>query len=375
LGHGLDDKKEDRRVEKRKMDHIYICLNEDVEAKKATTGFEDVFLIHRALPELDLEEVDLSTEAFGYKFSAPIMISSMTGGAEEALKINASIAEAVEELGLGMGIGSQRAALENSKLRRTYAVARKKAPNAFLAANIGAPQIIRDYTIKDVKKAVDMIEADALIVHLNPLQEAVQPEGEAFYSGVLRKIREITSSLDVPVIVKETGAGIAAEDAEKLEETGVAGIDVAGSGGTSWAAVEYYRAGERKDRFTEEAGKEFWDWGIPTAVSVVEVVQSVNLPVIASGGVRSGLDIAKALGLGADLAGFALPVLKPAVKGSEEVKEKIKIIIQQLRTSMFLVGADSTERLKEIPIVVLGKTAEWLRTRGFDVESYARRGG
>jgi len=375
LEHGLDDESEGRRVEKRKIDHIHICLNEDVEAKEITTGFEDVFLIHRALPELNLEEVDLSTEVFGYKFSAPIMISSITGGAEEALKINASIAEAVEELGLGMGIGSQRAALENPKLRRTYAIARKKAPNAFLAANIGAPQIIRDYTIKDIEDAIDMIEADALIIHLNPLQEAMQPEGEAFYSGVLRKIREIASNLDIPVIVKETGAGIAAEDAEKLEEAGVAGIDVAGAGGTSWAAVECYRASQRKDYFTEKAGREFWDWGIPTAVSVVEVAQSVNLPVIASGGVRSGLDIAKAIGLGAELAGFALPILEPAVKGSEQVKEKIKIIIRQLRTSMFLVGADSTERLKEVPIVVLGRTAEWLRMRGFDVESYARRGG
>ena len=375
MGQRLDDERRDRQVEKRKMDHIHICLNEDVEAKRVTTGFEDVFLIHRALPELNLEEIDLSTEAFGYKFSAPIMISSITGGAEEALKINASIAEAVEELGLGMGIGSQRAALENPKLRRTYTIARKKAPNAFLAANIGAPQIIRDYTIKDVEEAVEMIEADALIIHLNPLQEAVQPEGEAFYSGALRKIREITSSLDVPVIVKETGAGIAAEDAERLKEAGVAGIDVAGAGGTSWAAVECYRAKKRKDYFTEETGREFWDWGIPTAVSVVEVAQSVDLPVIASGGVRSGLDIAKALGLGADLAGFALPILKPAMKSGEKVKEKIKIIIQQLRTSMFLVGADSTERLRETPLVVLGRTAEWLRMRGFDIESYARRGG
>jgi len=354
LGQGLGDEREDRRVEKRKMDHIHICLNKNVEAKRVTTGFEDVFLIHRALPELNLEEI---------------------GGAEEALKINASIAEAVEELGLGMGIGSQRAALENPKLRRTYTIARKKAPNAFLAANIGAPQIIRDYTIKDVEEAVEMIEADALIIHLNPLQEAVQPEGEAFYSGALRKIREITSSLDVPVIVKETGAGIAAEDAERLKEAGVAGIDVAGAGGTSWAAVECYRASKRKDYFTEETGREFWDWGIPTAVSVVEVAQSVDLPVIASGGVRSGLDVAKALGLGADLAGFALPILKPAMKSGEKVKEKIKIIIQQLRTSMFLVGADSTERLREAPLVVLGRTAEWLRMRGFDIESYARRGG
>ncbi|RLI02771.1 type 2 isopentenyl-diphosphate Delta-isomerase, partial [Candidatus Bathyarchaeota archaeon] len=185
----------EKRIKKRKTDHIYICLNEDVEAKKITTGFEDIFFIHRALPELNLEEIDLTTEVFGYKFSAPIMISSITGGAEEAIKINASIAEAIEELGLGMGVGSQRAALENPNLRRTYTIVRKKAPNAFLAANIGASQIIRDYGIKELEKIVEMIEADALIIHLNPLQEAIQPEGEAFYLGALRKIRQIAESL------------------------------------------------------------------------------------------------------------------------------------------------------------------------------------
>jgi len=375
LGHELEDERKKREVEKRKIDHIYICLNKDVEAKKITTGFEDVLLIHRALPELNLEEIDLTAEVFGHKFSAPIMISSITGGAEEALKINASIAEAVEELGLGMGVGSQRAALENPNLRRTYTIVRKKAPNVFLAANIGAPQIIRDYTVKDLEKAIEMIEADALIIHLNPLQEAIQPEGEALYLGAVEKIRRIIENLDVPVIVKETGAGISAEDARKLKDVGVAGIDVAGAGGTSWAAVECYRANRRGDRFAEEVGREFWDWGIPTAASVVEVVQSVNLPLIASGGVRSGVDIAKAIGLGADLAGFALPILKPAMKSSEKVKEKIKIFIQQLRISMFLVGADSTERLKRIPLVVSGRTAEWLKMRGFDIESYARRGG
>jgi isopentenyl-diphosphate delta-isomerase len=374
LGRELNDEVEDSRVEERKLDHIQICLNRNVEARKITTGFEDVFLIHRALPELNLEKIDLSTEAFGHKFSAPIIISSITGGAEEALKINASIAEAVEELGLGMGVGSQRAALENPSLRRTYAIVRKKAPTAFLAANIGAPQIVRDYKVRELERAVDMIEADALMIHLNPLQEAIQPEGEAVYRGVIGKIREIAESLDVPIIVKETGAGIAAEDARRLKEAGVAGIDVAGAGGTSWAAVECYRANQKGDYLAEEVGKQFWDWGIPTAVCIVEVVQSTNLPVIASGGVRSGLDVAKALGLGAELAGFALPVLKPAAKGSEAVKQKINVFIRQLRTCMFLVGARSIEKLKEVPLVVLGRTAEWLKLRGFNVESYARRG-
>jgi len=371
LGRELGGEREP--IKERKIDHIRICLSKNVEAKNITTGFEDVFFIHRALPEISMDDIDLATDVFGYRFSAPIMISSITGGTDEALKINASIAEAVEELGLGMGVGSQRVALENPSVERTYAIVRKKAPNAFIAANIGAPQIIRDYKVKDLERIIDMIEADALIIHLNPLQEAIQPEGETFYHGALEKISRIVEGLSVPMIVKEAGSGVSAEDARRLEKAGIAGIDVAGAGGTSWAAVEFYRARKRGNHLTEKTGEEFWDWGIPTAVSIVEVVQSVNIPVIASGGIRSGLDIAKAIGLGADLAGFALPILEPATKGAEEVKKKLEMFIHQLATSMFLVGASSIEDLKNAPIVVLGRTAEWLRIRGFDIESYARR--
>jgi isopentenyl-diphosphate delta-isomerase len=350
-------------------------LEEDVKAEKITPGFEDVFLVHRALPEINREEIDLSTKVFSHEFSAPIIISGITGGTGNALKINASIAQAVEELNLGMGVGSQRAALENPRLERTYSVAREKAPNAFLVANIGGPQIIGKNGLKRVKKVIEMIEADALAVHLNSLQEAVQTEGETFYAGIVENIKEITSAFDIPVIVKETGAGIAAEDAKKVEEAGVSGIDVAGAGGTSWAAVEYHRATERGDRFGQEVGRDLWDWGIPTVVSLVEVVQSVDLSVIASGGIRSGSDIAKALALGADLAGFAFPILGAALKGSEEVKRNLSTILHQLRTVMFLACADSIEKLNASPLVVTGRTAEWLRTRGFSLEAYARRGG
>jgi isopentenyl-diphosphate delta-isomerase len=363
------------QTEKRKKDHIRVCLEEDVKAEKITPGFEDVFLVHRALPEINREEIDLSTKVFSHEFSAPIIISGITGGTGNALKINASIAQAVEELNLGMGVGSQRAALENPRLERTYSVAREKAPNAFLVANIGGPQIIGKNGLKRVKKVVEMIEADALAVHLNSLQEAVQTEGETSYAGIVENIKEITSAFDIPVIVKETGAGIAAEDAKKVEEGGVSGIDVAGAGGTSWAAVEYYRATERGDRFGQEVGRDLWDWGIPTVVSLVEVVQSVDLSVIASGGIRSGSDIAKALALGADLAGFAFPILGAALKGSEEVKRNLSTILHQLRTVMFLACADSIEKLNVSPLVVTGRTAEWLRTRGFSLEAYARRGG
>jgi isopentenyl-diphosphate delta-isomerase len=361
------------QIEKRKTDHIQICLEENVQARHVTTGFEDVYLIHKALPEIDRNKINLSTVVLSHKFSAPLIVEAMTGGTAEATKINAAIAEAIEQLQLGMGVGSQRPAVENSKLENSFKIVREKAPTAFLIANIGGPQIARKNGVKDAEKAVKMINADALAIHLNPLQEAIQPEGETNYKGVLNNIKEIVQTLDVPVIVKETGAGISAEEAKKLENTGVAAIDVAGAGGTSWAAVEYHRAKKLQDDYRQRLGETFWDWGIPTAVSVVEVTQSVSLTVIASGGVRSGMDVAKALALGADSAGLASPILRPAMKGSKEVKRELQLIIEELRNAMFLMGADSVQKLKGALVVITGKTADWLRARGFQLEAYARR--
>jgi len=364
------------QIENRKLDHIKICLEKNVQARGATTGFEDVFFVHKALPEIEKDKINLLTIVFGHKFSAPLIVGAMTGGTTEAMKINSIIAEAVEEMGLGMGVGSQRVAVEDPKLGKTFSIVRKKAPTAFLVANIGGPQLVKGYGAKEAKEAVDMIEADALAIHLNPLQEVVQPEGETNYTGVLKKIGEIVRALDVPVIVKETGAGIGSEEAKMLEDVGVAGIDVAGVGGTSWAAVEYHRACETRDESRQRLGEAFWDWGIPTAVSVVEVVQSVDLTVIASGGVRSGVDVAKAIALGADLSSLTSPILRPATKGTKEVKKVLQLIIEELRNTMFLVGADSIPKLKETHLVLVGKTAEWLRMRGFHPELYAtRRGG
>jgi isopentenyl-diphosphate delta-isomerase len=361
------------QTEERKVDHIKICLEENIQARQTTTGFEDIFLVHKALPEIERDRIDLSTVVFNHEFSAPLLVGAMTGGTTKALKINAAIAEAVEELGLGMGVGSQRVAIEDSKLEGSFVIARKKAPTAFLVANIGGPQLVGRYGVKEAQKAVEMLEANALAIHLNPLQEAVQPEGETNYSGVLNKIGEIAQVLEVPVIVKETGAGIAAEEAKMLEEAGVAGIDVAGVGGTSWAAVEYYRAKRVQDEFRQRLGETFWDWGIPTAVSLVEVVQSVHLPVIASGGIRHGTDVAKSLALGTSLASMALPILHSATKSSEEVKKTLQFVIEELKNVMFLVGAESIQKLQKTKVVLTGKTAEWLRMRGFQPEIYARR--
>ena len=360
-------------TEKRKSNHLKISLKESVQAKQITTGFEEVYLVHKALPEVEREKIDLSTVAFNHEFSAPLIVGAMTGGAPEARKINKAIAEAVEQLGLGMGVGSQRAAIEDPSLENTFAVTRKKAPTAFLIANIGGSQLVRGYGFKEARKAIKMMDANALAIHLNPLQETIQLEGETDYTGILNKIGEIAEAIDVPVIVKETGAGISAEEAKLLETAGVAGIDVAGAGGTSWAAVEYHRARRDQDELRQRLGKAFWDWGIPTVASLVETVQSVDLPVIASGGVRSGIDVAKALALGASLASMALPILPSATKGEEGVKKELQLVLEELRNTMFLVGAGSVKEIKAAPAVIAGKTAEWLRTRGFHPETYAKR--
>jgi isopentenyl-diphosphate delta-isomerase len=267
-----------------------------------------------------------------------------------------------------MGVGSQRAAIEDQKLEKTYSIARKKAPTAFLIANIGGVQLVHGYGLKEVKKAVEMIDADAVAVHLNAVQEAVQPEGQTNFKGVLAKISEIAGELDKPVIVKETGCGISAEDAKALEAAGVKAIDIGGVGGTSFAAVEYHRSTSPNNM-----GEVFWDWGIPTAVSLIETTQTVKIPVIASGGVRSGLDIAKSLALNANLASISQPVLETAVKGAKKTKELLSCLIDELRNVMFLVGAENLETLAKVPLVIDGKTAEWLNIRGFDTVKYAQR--
>ncbi len=360
-------------TKKRKSDHINICLEHKVQARNITTGFENVFLVHKALPEIDRQGIDLSVKAFGHKFAAPIMVGAMTGGTAKATRINGVIAEVVEKLGLGMGLGSQRAAIEDVKLEKTFSIARKKAPTAFLVANIGAVQLVNGYGLKEVRKAVEMADADAVAVHLNALQEAIQPEGQTNFKGVLSRIEEMAATLEKPVIVKETGAGLAAGEARALETVGVSGIDIGGAGGTSFAAVEYYRA-KGNNSIQRFLGDSFWDWGIPTAVSIVETTQTVKLPVIASGGLRSGVEIAKALALNACLASLSQPILQAAVQGVKETERILSCLVEELRNVMFLLGAQEIVDLANVPVVIYGKTAEWLKTRGFKIEDYARRG-
>ncbi len=355
----------------RKEDHLRICLDENVQARAIETGFQDIHLIHRALPEIAIDDVNLSTTLFDHTLSAPIIIEAMTGGVKRAFDINAALAEAAEALGLAMGVGSQRAAIEDPRMAYTFTIVRKRAPHAFLIANIGASQLM-EYTADDIRTALDMIEADALAVHFNPLQEAIQPEGDPQYDGLVDKVKEVASSLSIPLIAKETGAGIAFEDARRLEETGVKGIDIGGAGGTSWAAVEACRAKALGNRRRARLGETFWDWGLPTAVSVVEVRQSVAVKVLASGGLRSGLDAAKVIVLGADAAGFAFNLLQPAVEG--RVQAVLERLMMELKTAMFLVGAKSIDELQASPAVIVGKTYQWLTARGFHPENCARRG-
>ncbi len=361
-------------TQKRKSDHIKTCLEKDVQAKEATTGFEDIRFVHKSLPEVAKNEVDLSTYFLGHEFKAPLIVGAMTGGTPEAEKINATIAEAIENLGLGMGVGSQRAAIQDPKLAPTFSVTRKKAPNAFLIANIGGIQLVHGYGSKEVKKTIEMIQADAVAIHLNALQEAVQPEGQTNFKGVLARIAEIASELDKPVIVKETGCGIGAEEAKKLEEAGVKAIDVGGLGGTSFAAVESYRFNPPENDFKQSLGEAFWDWGIPTAASLVEITQTVKIPIIASGGVRHGIEVAKALALGASLTSVSQPILQAAMKGVSEAENMLSAMIGELRNTMFLVGAKNIEHLAQVPLVITGDTRNWLKARGFDTKFYGKRG-
>lgn len=360
-------------TQRRKADHIRICIDEKSQAKKATPGFEDIHFIHKAIPEINKQDINLSTNFFGHKFSAPLIVGAITGGTPQAEKINSTIAEAIEDLRLGMGVGSQRAAIEDKTLAKTFAVARKKAPHAFLIANIGGVQLVHGYSVKEAKKAIEMIEADAIAIHLNALQEAIQPEGQTNFKGVLSKITELSREIDKPVFVKETGTGIAAEEAKKLEAAGVKAIDVGGLGGTSFAAVEFHRAIKEDSQLQRFLGEAFWDWGIPTATSIVEIAQTVKIPIIASGGIRNGTDIAKSLALGAEFASLAQPVLQTAVQGVKETKNLLTLLIEELRNIMFLVGAQNIEQLAKTPIVISGKTGQWLETRGFNVETYAKR--
>ena len=338
------------KTESRKDEHVKISLEKKVSAHH--NFWDDVKLIHNALPEVNKEEVDISTKLFGKKLGAPLIISGMTGGYKKAKKINENLAIAAERFQIGMGVGSQRSALENPDLEDTYSIVKEyDIPLRF--ANIGASQIViwgRKKTLENAKKMIDMIDANVFIVCLNFLQEVVQFEGEAHAKGCFNAIKQLADDLDMPLVVKESGAGISYDVANRLSKTKISGIDVGGAGGTSFAAIEHYRAGMINDLLHVRGGRTFWDWGIPTPNSIIEVGDATDwkLPIIATGGIRNGLDAAKALSLGANCAGLAHALLESASKDKNSTSFEVEAIIKELRAAMFLVGADKVSKMSDI---------------------------
>lgn len=368
-------------VKQRKIEHVETALRHDI-AEPQAASWADVHLVHRALPEVDLDDVDTSADFLGKRLRCPVVISSMTGGHPDVEQINARLAALAERYGLAMGLGSQRAALVNPELASTYAVARRNAPTAFLFANIGAPQLVEQrrhaaFTVDDARRAVEMVEADALALHLNFLQEAAQPEGDRRARGATEALARIVGGVGVPVMAKETGAGIGFETARTLRSAGVSAIDIGGAGGSSMAAMEMYRAEARGDARTAGIGERFRDWGIPTPIALVEArAAAPDLPIVATGGIRTGLDAAKAYALGATLVGMGYPFLMAAARGEAELHAFLDQFLAELRTAMQLSGAATVGALRDTPVVVSGATREWLDLRGFgdELRTMARRG-
>lgn len=326
----------------RKADHLRVCLEADVQFQ-STTGLERYRFRHCCLPELDAQDLNLTTLFLGKSLSAPLLISSMTGGTELAKQINYRLAAAAQHYGLAMGVGSQRVAVENPQVISSFAV-RTVAPDILLFANLGAVQLNYTYGLAECQRVVDWLAADALILHLNPLQEAVQTHGDTNFRDLLSKIKQLCQSLPVPVIAKEVGNGISVQMAQRLLEAGVSAIDVAGAGGTSWAKVEGERATDARQR---RLGQTFANWGIPTADCITAIrAAAPELPLIASGGLRNGLDIAKAIALGADLAGLALPFLQAAAVSEAALHELIEILIAELQTVLFCTGSATIANLR-----------------------------
>lgn len=339
----------DEPIGRRKEQHVDIVMQRDVQARSVTTGFEAIRFEHVALPELALADVDLSTTFLGRKTSAPLLVSSMTGGTGRTAAINTAVSRACGQLGIGFAVGSQRVALEAGGLDGFTHDLRANAPNVPILANFGAAQLLVWDGVDMARRAVEMIAADGLIIHLNPLQEAVQEGGDTNWSGLLGHIERVARAVPFPIVVKEVGAGISGAIARQLVSAGVAAIDVAGAGGTSWAAVEAERATTTRQR---DIAMAFRDWGLPTSDAVRQVRASCpGTTIIASGGIRDGIDCAKAIHLGADMAGLAAGLLGPALDGSDSLAERLSVIVDQLRIACFCTGSRTHAALRQARLV------------------------
>ncbi|HLZ61373.1 MAG TPA: type 2 isopentenyl-diphosphate Delta-isomerase [Ktedonosporobacter sp.] len=365
-------------VQQRKVEHIRVALEQGISVPQPA-GWGDIHLVHQALPEVDLDTIDTSVDFLGRRLRYPIFISSLTGGHPGVVAINQNLARAAETYGVALGVGSQRAAIVNPDVAGSFSITREQAPGAFLIANIGAPQLILQqrhpaFTLEQVRQAVGMIHANALAVHLNSLQEAVQPEGDRRSVGEIAALKQLTNQIDIPVMAKETGAGICREQALTMRSCGIAAIDVGGAGGSSMAAMETFRAQSQGNERARDIGLLYQDWGIPTPIALVEASISL-LPLVSTGGVRSGRDIARALALGATLVGMGFPFLKAASQSYEAVCELLERVILELKVAMQLCGAASIAQMHHVDVVVTGNTREWLYLRGFkrDLKTMARR--
>ncbi|MFD2760038.1 type 2 isopentenyl-diphosphate Delta-isomerase [Lentibacillus juripiscarius] len=341
-------------INKRKTEHIRLCLNDNVEGVNKSTGLEGIAFIHNALPEINFADISLDTDFLDKPIKAPFLVSSMTGGSELASKINQNLAKAAEEKGWAVALGSTRALLESDAHQESFLI-RKHAPSVPLIANLGAVQLNYGYGAEECQRIVEMTGADSIVLHFNPLQEAVQDEGDLNFENLLPKIEKVCSALDVPVGAKEVGFGIDGTIAKKLHDAGIFYIDVAGAGGTSWSQVEKLRS---NDPLKKAAAEAFNNWGIPTKDCIVSVRSALeDVPVVSSGGMKTGVDAAKALTIGADVIGFARKLLQAATESDEAVKETMEQIELELKMTMFGIGAKTLDDLKNTKRVsIMGKS-------------------
>jgi isopentenyl-diphosphate delta-isomerase len=350
-------------IGQRKADHIAICAEEDVGFRNASTLLECVRLVHDALPDLRADEVDTSVTLLGKRLRAPIVIASMTGGTEEAGRINRELASIAEERGYGFGLGSQRAMHARPATSPTFRI-RDVAPTALVLGNVGVVQA-RAMATEEIRALVDSVGADALCVHLNPAMELVQPGGDRDFTGGLDTVARLVNDLRLPVIVKETGCGISPAVARRLRSVGVQHLDVSGAGGTSWVGVETKRAASAGDEASRSLGNTFWDWGIPTAASIALTAPLGFETIIATGGIGGGLDVARAIALGASAAGLARPVLRVLVsEGRDGCAAFLRGVESELRAAMLLTGCRAAGKLREVPRVLRGELTDWLEQLG-----------
>lgn len=348
-------------IEKRKADHLEICAQEDVDG---INWWNDFKLIHEALPNGNFDTIDCSVSLLGKTLDYPLIIAAMTGGTKEAMKINKELASLAQEFNIGFGVGSQRIMVTDKKTTKTFAV-RDVAPDILLLGNLGLVQFVKDFNTKVVDETAEAIEADAMCIHLNPAHELAQEDGDRNFTGSEDKLHEICRESKTKIIAKETGCGISLETANSLAHAGIDAIDVGGVGGTSWVGVEHYRA---KSQAQQDLTKLFWNWGIPTPISVMECVSACDLPVIATGGIRNGIHVVAACTLDAVACGIANPVLRAYMNGGKKsARAYLQKTIKEIKTAMLLSGAEKIEDLEKNDIMILGKSMEWVRQRNLNI--------